>query len=76
MPRLSARARLNAEWIEKYLRVPDGKFVGHPVKLSPEQLAWAGSYDCEVLACEVSMLADAEPDAEPVWQDVEPEPGE
>jgi hypothetical protein len=43
---------------------------------SPEQLAWAGSYDCEVLACEVSMLADAEPDAEPVWQDVEPEPGE
>lgn len=40
MPRLSARARLNAEWIEKYLRVPDGKFVGHPVKLSPEQLAW------------------------------------
>jgi hypothetical protein len=40
---------------------------------SPEQLAWSESYDCETLACEVSMLADAEPDAEPVWRDVEPE---
>lgn len=37
------------------------------------QLAWARSYAAEVLACEVSMLADAEPDAEPCWRDVEPE---
>lgn len=37
---LSARARRNADWIEQHLRVPEGRLVGRPVKLSPEQLRW------------------------------------
>lgn len=40
MPRLSKRARENADWIRTYLRVPEGKLVGRPVELSPAQLGW------------------------------------
>lgn len=37
---LSPRARRNAQWIERHLRVPEGRLVGRQVKLSPEQLRW------------------------------------
>jgi len=30
----------NIEWIETYCRIPEGKFVGKPVKLSKQQKAW------------------------------------
>jgi hypothetical protein len=33
---------------------------------TPEQLAWTRSYDCEVLACELSMLDDGEPEPDAV----------
>ena len=40
------RAARNIEWIEKYIRIPEGKFVGQPVKLTPEQKRWMRSiYD-------------------------------
>jgi len=38
--KLSARAKRNIEWIETHLRVPEGKLVGQPVKLSPAQCDW------------------------------------
>ena len=38
--KLSARAKRNIEWIETHLRVPEGKLVGKPVKLSPAQREW------------------------------------
>lgn len=38
--RKQTRGDLNIEWIEHYCRVPEGKLVGHPVKLSPQQKAW------------------------------------
>lgn len=38
--KLSKRARRNAAWIEKHLKVPEGRLVGKPVKLSPAQLEW------------------------------------
>lgn len=38
--RLSARARRNVAWIETHLRVPEGRMVGQPVKLSPAQRQW------------------------------------
>ena len=38
--KLSARAKRNIEWIETHLRVPEGKLVGQPVKLSPAQRLW------------------------------------
>jgi phage terminase large subunit-like protein len=40
MARLSARAKRNVEWIETHLRVPEGRLVGQPVKLSPAQRDW------------------------------------
>lgn len=38
--KLSSRARRNADWIHQHLRVPEGRLVGKPVELSPEQLKW------------------------------------
>lgn len=38
--KLSARARRNLKWIETHLKVPEGRFVGKPVKLSPAQREW------------------------------------
>ena len=29
------RAERNIAWVEKYIRVPEGKFVGRPLKLAP-----------------------------------------
>lgn len=40
MARLSARAKRNIDWIETHLRVPEGRLVGQPVKLSPAQRDW------------------------------------
>jgi phage terminase large subunit-like protein len=40
MPKFSARTLRNIEWIESNLRVPDGRLVGQPVKLSPAQKEW------------------------------------
>lgn len=34
------RGEQNAEWIERYCRIPEGKFVGKPVKLTKKQKAW------------------------------------
>lgn len=35
-----SRGERNARWIESVCRVPEGKFVGKPVKLSKEQHKW------------------------------------
>lgn len=42
---MAARSRLtrgqqNAAWIEKYCRIPEGKFVGRPVRLTKQQRRW------------------------------------
>jgi phage terminase large subunit-like protein len=34
------RAERNARWIEGYCFIPEGKFVGRPVKLTQKQRAW------------------------------------
>lgn len=34
------RAASNASWIERFCRIPEGKFVGQPVKLTEHQLRW------------------------------------
>src|SRR5258707_6643733 len=34
------RGERNARWIERHCRVPEGKFVGRPVKLTGQQLGW------------------------------------
>lgn len=34
------RSERNAAWIERYCRVPEGKLVGQPVRLSTEQRRW------------------------------------
>ena len=40
------RSRRNGEWIEKHCRVPKGKLVGQPVKLTKQQWEWlAKIYD-------------------------------
>ena len=38
--KLSPRAKRNIDWIHKHLRIPEGKFVGKPVELSPAQVEW------------------------------------
>lgn len=35
-----SRAERNIEWIEAYCRIPEGKLVGQPVKLTAEQKDW------------------------------------
>ena len=37
-----SRAARNIAWIEEHLRVPEGKYVGRPVKLSAAQRRWLG----------------------------------
>ena len=37
---LSPRAARNARWVETHLRVPEGRLVGRPVKLTAAQLQW------------------------------------
>lgn len=40
------RSERNAQWIEAHCRVPEGKLVGQPVRLTPEQRSWlAQIYD-------------------------------
>lgn len=40
------RSKRNTAWIEEHLRVPEGKFVGQPIKLTDEQKRWiAKLYD-------------------------------
>lgn len=40
------RSERNAAWIEKFCRVPEGKYVGQPVRLTRHQLEWlAEIYD-------------------------------
>lgn len=34
------RSERNARWIEKHCRVPEGKFVGEPIRLTTKQRAW------------------------------------
>lgn len=34
------RGERNAAWIEQYCRIPEGKFVGQPVTLTPQQRQW------------------------------------
>lgn len=38
--KLSERTKRNADWIHTHLRVPEGRLVGKPVKLSPAQMQW------------------------------------
>jgi phage terminase large subunit-like protein len=38
-----SRAERNIAWIEHHLRIPEGKFVGKPVKLTQHQSAWMES---------------------------------
>ena len=40
---ISARTQRNIDWIHRHLRVPEGKFVGQPVQLSPAQIEWMRS---------------------------------
>ncbi|MDR5776933.1 terminase, partial [Caballeronia sp. LZ002] len=35
-----ARSKRNIEWIEAHCRVPEGRLVGQPVKLTKEQRRW------------------------------------
>jgi phage terminase large subunit-like protein len=35
-----SRAERNAAWIERHCYIPEGKFVGRPVKLTKKQRAW------------------------------------
>lgn len=35
-----SRGQRNAAWIEAHCRIPDGKLVGKPVKLTPAQKSW------------------------------------
>lgn len=35
-----ARSERNAQWIETFCRVPEGRLVGKPVKLTPKQRRW------------------------------------
>lgn len=40
------RSERNAQWIETHCRIPEGKFVGRPVKLTKQQKKWlARIYD-------------------------------
>lgn len=34
------RGERNAQWIERHCRIPEGKFVGKPVRLTTKQRAW------------------------------------
>lgn len=34
------RSQRNSDWIEAHCRVPEGRLVGQPVKLTKQQLAW------------------------------------
>jgi phage terminase large subunit-like protein len=38
--RLATRGDRNIAWIEQYCRIPEGKFVGKPVKLTKHQRRW------------------------------------
>ena len=38
--RVKKTSSVIADWIEKHLRLPEGKFVGKPVKLTPKQKTW------------------------------------
>lgn len=37
---MQTRGERNIEWIEKFCRIPEGKFVGKPVVLTKDQKAW------------------------------------
>jgi phage terminase large subunit-like protein len=38
--RIETRGDRNIQWIEKFCRIPEGKFVGKPVRLSKAQRGW------------------------------------
>lgn len=40
MAKISARAQRNIDWIHQHLRVPEGRLVGQPVRLTKEQKEW------------------------------------
>lgn len=50
------RSERNAQWIEAYCRIPEGKLVGQPVKLTPHQRKWlADIYDSPTRTFILSM---------------------
>ncbi len=50
------RGARNAAWIERYCCIPEGKFVGQPVKLTPEQREWLSDiYDTPTRTFILSM---------------------
>lgn len=54
--RSATRAARNIAWIEQHLRIPEGKFVGRPVKLSAAQKRWLGRmYDTPTRTYILSM---------------------
>lgn len=38
--RKPSRGLRNIKWIEQYCRIPEGRLIGRPVKLTPEQKKW------------------------------------
>jgi phage terminase large subunit-like protein len=50
------RSEINAAWIEEHCFIPEGKFVGKPVKLTPHQRQWlADIYDSPTRTFILSM---------------------
>lgn len=50
------RSERNAKWIERFCRVPEGKLVGQPVKLTEHQKLWlADIYDTDTRTFILSM---------------------
>lgn len=50
------RSERNARWIERHCRVPEGRLVGQPVKLTPKQRRWlARIYDSPTRTFILSM---------------------
>ena len=54
--RVKTRGERNIEWIESFCRIPEGKFVGKPVKLTAEQKSWVKAiYDTPTRTFILSM---------------------
>jgi phage terminase large subunit-like protein len=50
------RSTYNAEWIERYCRIPEGKYVGQALRLTPEQRKWLSDiYDSPTRTFILSM---------------------
>lgn len=51
-----SRGLRNIKWIEQYCRIPEGRLIGRPVKLTPEQKKWVRMiYDTQTRRFILSM---------------------